>query len=169
MTEGDRANRVAMVGAFQRKESRRRSGAPGSAGEFVGQLQGDFEGSGSVVREKGSNQFRSDGFPTSGQARELSCELAGGWIGKSQGGGVGHLFQLLSESAVEMRMIVAVQIGPNGGIRVQVSSAMDILQDRSSTTRQDYWLLPEPILHLRKRVPDVFLIKSGKVGFHRRG
>ena len=77
-----------------------------------------------------------------------------------------HAGELPPKCPVEMRMIVAVQIGPNGGVRIQVGSTANVFQNCSPTVRQNNGFLLEPVLHLREGMPDEFLIESGKVGFH---
>lgn len=72
---------------------------------------------------------------------------------------MGNLLQLTGNRRIDGWMVVPMQIRPDGGIGVEVSFAMDIAQHRTLAGPDDNRLVLEPIPHLRKRVPDKFLIE----------
>ena len=59
------------------------------------------------------------------------------------------------ERLVQFRPAVAVDIGPHGGDTVQVALAVRIDQPASLAPGDDDRLIPLPILHLGKGVPDM--------------
>ena len=59
-------------------------------------------------------------------------------------------------------MIMAVKIGPDGGVGVEILAAMDILQHRSPAPRDHDGFTLQPVLHLRERMPEVAMIQLGK-------
>jgi hypothetical protein len=59
-------------------------------------------------------------------------------------------------------MAVAVKVCPDGGVCVQIGTAAMIPEDGSLPACDDDWLRFEPILHLRERMPDIFLVELGE-------
>ena len=59
-------------------------------------------------------------------------------------------------------MIVAVQIGPDGGIRVEILTPARISQNRSAPGHDYNRLAREPIFHLGERVPNELMIEPGQ-------
>ena len=53
------------------------------------------------------------------------------FIRQTERGTVRDFFQLPLNRRVDLRMIVAVQIGPDGGIGVEIFAALDIAQHRA--------------------------------------
>ena len=56
-------------------------------------------------------------------------------------------------------MIVAVQIGPDGGIGVEIFAALNVAQHRALARHDHNRLAPQPVAHLRERMPDELLIE----------
>ena len=59
-------------------------------------------------------------------------------------------------------MIVPVQIGPDGGIAVEIFATSHITEYRSLSGNDDDRLAIEPAAHLRERVPEVRVVKLGE-------
>lgn len=57
---------------------------------------------------------------------------------------------------------MAVQIGPDGGIGVQVFLAVNIAQHGAFARRNNNGLAFEPVTHLGERMPDMGVIELGK-------
>src|SRR5438045_5711753 len=75
---------------------------------------------------------------------------------------MGDLLQLAFEGGIDFWMAVAVQVGPDRGIRVEILATIDIAQDGACAGCDNDRLLFKPIRHLRKRVPDVAMIELGQ-------
>jgi hypothetical protein len=58
-------------------------------------------------------------------------------------------------------MIVSMKIGPDGRIGVQIFPPACIAQHSAMPLDNDHWLAPEPIPHLRERMPNIAVIKLG--------
>ena len=56
-------------------------------------------------------------------------------------------------------MIVAVKIGPDGGVGVEILAAMDVLQHGSPALRDNDWLYLQPVLHLGEGMPDKLMVE----------
>lgn len=72
---------------------------------------------------------------------------------------MGYFLQLALDGGVELRMRMAVEVCPNGGVRVEVLIAADIAKDRPLAGRNHDRLAFEPILHLCEWMPDVTMIQ----------
>ena len=59
-------------------------------------------------------------------------------------------------------MIVTVQICPDGRIRVQKSSSVNVAQFRAAAFDNHNWLALQPIAHLRERMPDELAVELGE-------
>ena len=57
-------------------------------------------------------------------------------------------------AALILGMIVAVQIGPDGGVGVEIFPAVHIAQHRAFACNDDNRLALQPVAHLRERMPD---------------
>jgi len=55
-------------------------------------------------------------------------------------------------------MIMSVQIGPDGGIGVEIFAALGVAKHCAPAAQDDDRIVPEPVAHLREGMPDVFLI-----------
>lgn len=89
-------------------------------------------------------------------------EQAGGFVGESECGSVGDFAQLTPQGRVERGVVVTVKICPDAGIGIQKPASMDVRQHRSFPVGQDDGFLPQPILHLGKRMPHVGVIQLGE-------
>lgn len=67
--------------------------------------------------------------------------------------------KLLLNGGVYFRMVVAVEIRPDGRVCVEVGAAVDIAQHRAFAFDKDDGLGLEPVTHLRERMPDVTMIE----------
>ena len=76
---------------------------------------------------------------------------------------MGNVPQLLVDGGVEFRMVVAVQIGPDGGIGIEIFAAMNIFDDCAFAADDDNWFGLEPIAHLREGMPDEAVIELGEL------
>ena len=70
-----------------------------------------------------------------------------------------NFFQLPRDGRVDFRMPVAVQVGPNGGIGIEKLAAFHVAQHRARAAGDDHRFAPEPVAHLRERMPDKLLIE----------
>jgi hypothetical protein len=59
-------------------------------------------------------------------------------------------------------MRMAVKVGPNRGVGVEVSLAARVPQHRTFAAHNCNRLAAQPIAHLRERVPDVLVIEFGE-------
>lgn len=84
-------------------------------------------------------------------------------VGESQRGGVGNLPELALDGCVELGMVVAVKIGPNGSVGVQVLSALHIAQHRPLARRDYDWLTRQPITHLGEGMPEIAMIQFSEL------
>jgi hypothetical protein len=71
---------------------------------------------------------------------------------------MGNLAELLFYGGVYFRMTMAVEVCPDGGIGVDVFVAARIAEDCALSVNYNDRLARKPVPHLRKRMPDVFLI-----------
>ena len=85
-------------------------------------------------------------------------------MGEAKKGGVPDPGQLVTDSLINLPLLVAVDIGPETGYSVNVLSAVRILQVNPFTSLHDQRVLPDPILHLRERVPQVLLVPGFEEG-----
>ena len=56
-------------------------------------------------------------------------------------------------------MVMAMQIGPNGSVGIEVFASVSVLQPRAPSAHDDDRLAPEPIAHLGERMPEMLVIK----------
>ena len=73
------------------------------------------------------------------------------------------LLQLLRQRGVQLRMLMPVQVGPDGRIGVEIFAAFRVAQHRAVAVRDDNRLARQPVLHLREGMPDVAVIKFGQL------
>ena len=66
------------------------------------------------------------------------------------------------EGGVELRMIVPMEVRPDGGIGIEILSSVDIPQDRALARHDDHGLAPQPVPHLREGMPDVCVIEASE-------
>src|SRR5206468_11807921 len=67
--------------------------------------------------------------------------------------------KLALDRRVDLRMIVAVQVRPDRGIRVQVFAAVNIFEHRAIAASDHDRLTLQPVAHLGEGMPDVLVIK----------
>ena len=74
-----------------------------------------------------------------------------------------YLFQLVTDCLVQDRMIVAMDIRPDGRITVQIASAEAVFEPRAATGDQNSRLVfgRNPVCHLCERMPDVGFVEFG--------
>ena len=69
------------------------------------------------------------------------------------------LAKLLLNGGVYFRMIVAVEIRPDGRVCVEVIAAVDVAHHCAFAFDKDDGFGLQPFTHLRKRMPDVAMIE----------
>ena len=76
-----------------------------------------------------------------------------------------HLFELLAESAIYGRVIVPMDIGPNGRISIEITFTEAVLYPWTMTGDQYERLVigRNPVAHLRKRMPQVCFVELDEV------
>ena len=156
MSEADRADRVAMVSGGERKKPGT-AALPCAAGVFVSHFQRRFHGRRTVIGKKDAPQSLAGRL--SGQMDQLRAKEGSRLIGQPQSGRVGDFFKLPRDRGIDGWMTVAMQIGPNGGIRIQIFPALGIDQGRALPAGNDNRFAPQPIAHLRERMPQILLIQ----------
>jgi hypothetical protein len=72
---------------------------------------------------------------------------------------MGDPFQLPGNSAIKVRMIMSVQIRPDGGVRIEVRSTANVAKHRATTAGDDDGFASEPFAHLREGMPDEAVIE----------
>ena len=152
VTEANRTDRVAVIRARERQKSWLLA-PTSSAGEFIGELERHFHRGGAVVAEenfregKRGKRRRGDRilapFPPFSRCRENGFRIcdsnqfrrqqAGGFICQSQRRGVSDFPQLPLDGGVDFGMIMPVQIGPDGGIAVEIFTTAIITKQGASS------------------------------------
>jgi len=115
-------------------------------------LQGNLAGCGPVVGVK--NPTESCGS----DLNEASGQLNGRCMSEAKQGGVPDQGQLVTDGLINLLLLVAMDIGPEAGHSVNIPPAIRILQVNPFTPLHNQRVFPDPILHLRKRVPQVLLV-----------
>src|SRR5581483_11611394 len=62
-------------------------------------------------------------------------------------------------------MRVAVKVGPDRGVRVEILASVHVAQHRAASGDDHDRLALEPVAHLGERMPDVLVIEAGE-GVH---
>ena len=70
--------------------------------------------------------------------------------------------ELPPDGGIDFVMIVAVQVGPDGRVGVEIFPAMNVAEHRSVAPGNHHRLTRHPVAHLRERVPDVLPIQFDK-------
>ena len=88
---------------------------------------------------------------------ELRC-----WgIGEAEERGVGNPVKLGACGAVESRMIVTMEVGPNRGVAVEVDVAVLIVEGAALPANDAKGLALEPVSHVGEGVPCELAIPVG--------
>src|SRR5713101_8078912 len=76
-----------------------------------------------------------------------------------------HLSQLLADSAIKGRMIMPMDIRPNGRVAIEITFAEAVLYPWTMTRDQYERLVigRNPVAHLRKRMPQVCFVELDEV------
>ena len=95
---------------------------------------------------------------------QLPRQLNGRRIGKTQQGTMADFLELVLNRFVENRVPVAVDVHPERGNSIQVSSSLKINEVRplSSLDNERDFLLP--FFHLGKRVPQILAVPISELG-----
>jgi hypothetical protein len=72
-----------------------------------------------------------------------------------------HVLQLLGDRPIQHWMAMAMDVGPDGRVGIEVPSAVTVFQPCSLAGDQHQWLVlgRNPISHRRERMPDVGLVE----------
>ena len=81
---------------------------------------------------------------------------------------MGDLAQLALDGGVEPGMVVPVQIGPDGGVGVEILAAMRIPQHGAVALHDEDGLALEPVPHLGEGMPEVAVVQFSE-GVHEGG
>src|SRR5262249_47547735 len=76
---------------------------------------------------------------------------------------VGDAAQLPADGGVDRRLAMAMEVGPDRGVCIEVFPAARVAKQRPFALGDDDRPALDPIAHLRERVPDKLAIKPGKV------
>ena len=158
MPQADRADGVAMIRAAQRPEiSAFDRGARGR--RIDGPFSRPPRSPSNRRRKRRPVNFAAFCAGRHWRFDQFFRQERGRHIGQSQGGGMGDFAELTLDGRVDFRMAVAVQIGPDGGIGVQVFVAFCVAQGCALSVNNNNRLPLEPVAHLRERVPEILLIQ----------
>ena len=72
---------------------------------------------------------------------------------------MGDFIELTPDGGVELWVIMPVQIGPDGGVGIQVFASMDVFQGRALAANQHDGLAFQPVPHLGEGVPEIFVVQ----------
>ena len=156
----DRSDRVPMIGTLHRHEARF-ANQPAATRVLGSQLKRGLHRRGTIVRIK---DLREPGLPLRSprQPHQLLGQLCRGSTSQTQGRSVRHSGQLTSNGRVDARIPMTMEIGPNGGVGIEVLPALHVAQDRPLPFDQHNGLGAQPVLHLGERMPDVLVIELGQ-------
>src|SRR3990172_9773899 len=79
-------------------------------------------------------------------------------MGEAEEGAVGDLGELGADGSIDRRLPVAVDVDPEGGDAVEVAPPICIDEGAPLAALDDRVALPQPLLHLGERVPDVSFV-----------
>ena len=72
-------------------------------------------------------------------------------------------FKLPRNRRVDFRVIMSMQICPDGRIGVEIFTAFHVAQHRAFAGRDDNRLASQPVTHLCKWMPDKFAVELGEL------
>lgn len=123
--------------------------------ELQGHLEGCFDGGGTVIGEEAASEVRGP------ELAEFLCELSGGRVGESEKGGMGDALELPMDCGIEARVVMSVDVGPDGGVTVEVGVTV-LVGDAAALARDDgEGLRFEPVPHVGERMPDELAVPVG--------
>ena len=148
---------VAVISVFERNESKFLRTLRLEA-ILHGHFDGNLDRRRSII---GIEDFRESGAGQ--QLQESDSQFWRNWIREPQERGMRYPFQLVTDCPVQDRMIVAMDIRPDGRITVQIASAEAVFEPRAATGDQNSRLVfgRNPVCHLREWVPDVGFVEFG--------
>ena len=97
------------------------------------------------------------------QLHQFFRQSARWFIGHAERRGMRNLFELLLDCRVDLGMIVAVQIRPDGRIRVEIFAPLNVAQTRALARDNDHRFALQPVTHLGEGMPDELVIKFGEL------
>ncbi len=139
---------VAMVAAGQPNDA----GFLRPAGQLPvleGELERHLDGARPVVAEEDPVQAGR------GQARELGGQLRPDRVREPEHRGMRDPVQLAPEGGIEVRIVVAMDIGPDRGIAIEVGPSLRIGEPPALALGDREGRQAGVFLHLRKRMPDM--------------
>lgn len=162
--EGDAAEAggtegVAMVGAVEGDEGVALRTAV-LLPVLEGHADGGFDGGGAVVGEEGAGDFAAGE-----EIDEFFGEADGGLVGEAEEGGVGDAAELVDDGGIDGRVGVAVGVGPDGGVAVEVFFAELVAQGAAVAfdEHEGGMLRGAPLTHGGEGVPEVLFVEVGEV------
>ena len=66
---------------------------------------------------------------------------------------------LAPDCGVEFRVMMPVQVGPDGGVSVKVFASADVFQNRAMAADKDDGFAFQPVPHLGEGMPEIFVIQ----------
>ena len=89
-------------------------------------------------------------------------------VGESQERSVRHALQLVADGSVDLRVAMAVDVGPDGGVAVDVFAPLAIAQDGPLAFHQHerFVLGRAPVAHLGERMPAMAFVGGDEIGCH---
>ena len=97
------------------------------------------------------------------QGHQFGRQQRRGFIRQAERGRVSDLSKLPPDGGVDFRMVVPVQIRPDGGIGIEILTAVRIPQHCAAPLHDEDRLALQPIPHLGEWVPDVSVIEFGQL------
>ena len=132
--------------------------------ELESHAHDDLDCGGAIVGEKHAGEFVART-----ECDQLLCELGRGSIGETEKRRVGHEIELLADGGIDRGMRVAVDVGPDGGVAVDVLATVLISKHAAFSTDEDERLMVigTPRLHRSEGMPEMGFVGEGEVGGHR--
>ena len=70
--------------------------------------------------------------------------------------------ELRVDGGAELSVIMAVQVRPDGGVRVEIFASMNVFEHRSFASHDYNRIGLKPVTHLRERMPNVLMVEFGE-------
>ena len=125
-------------------------------------LQRRFHGGGTVVGKEDLVVRKAGRFDQFRSQRRSDV------VGQAEKRAVREPVELLADGLVDLGPPMAVQIGPDRGIAIEVFAALIIAQHRAFPGNQDDGIMTwrVPVAHLGEGVPDVGLVRFSRISRH---
>ena len=159
--DGDRADRVAVVGIAQVDE---RGAPPVLAAALLLVLEGHLQRD--LGRGRAGLRVEDARKPRRRQLDQSCRQLGGSGMGEAEHGRVGDLVQLLAERLVDAGVAMAVDVAPQRGDAVDVTATIAVDQVSALRPLDHQRLFLSPALLLGKWMPEMIMVELNEVRRH---